>query len=76
MDDLEKKSFEELIQRLEFISSELDNNSVSLEESLKMFEEGIALTKECYLRLNKAEVKVTELKNDLEKSIKIEVQQD
>jgi exodeoxyribonuclease VII small subunit len=76
MDNLEKKSFEELIQRLEFISSELDNNSVSLEESLKMFEEGIALTKECYLRLNKAEVKVTELKNDLEKSIKIEVQQD
>ncbi len=76
MKDLQKKSFEELIERLEIISSELDNNSIGLEESLKMFEEGISLTKECYLRLNKAEVKVTELKNDLERSIKIEVQQD
>jgi exodeoxyribonuclease VII small subunit len=76
MKDLQKQSFEALIERLEEISSQLDNNEAGLEESLKMFEEGIALTKECYSRLNKAEIKVTELKNDLERSIKIEVQQD
>ncbi|HPN39636.1 MAG TPA: exodeoxyribonuclease VII small subunit [Melioribacteraceae bacterium] len=73
---IKEKSFEELIERLEEISSQLDSNNAGLEESLQIFEEGIKLTKECYERLNKAELKVTELKNDLEKSINIEVQQD
>jgi len=72
----EKATFEELLRRLQTISETLDKNDTGLEDSVKLFEEGIQLTKECYARLGAAEVKVTELKNDLEKSIKIDVQQD
>lgn len=76
MENLQEKSFEELLNRVQEISNLLDGDVVDLEESLKLYEEGILLTKECYTRLNKAELKITELKNDLERSIKIEVQQD
>ncbi len=76
MENVQEKSFEELLNRVQEISNLLDGNVVDLEESLKLYEEGIILTKECYSRLNKAELKITELKNDLERSIKIEVQQD
>jgi len=41
-----------------------------LEESIKLYEEGINLAKLCYTTLKDAELKVTELKKQLEQSIK------
>lgn len=64
-----QKSFEESIERLEEISELLESDEVSLEDSIKLYEEGIKLSKYCYSVLDKAELKVTELNNQVEEEI-------
>lgn len=60
-----KNNFEASLKRLEEISKLLENNSLSLDESIKLFSEGTELVKLCKDYLNKAELKITELvKND------------
>ncbi|MGP1544658.1 MAG: exodeoxyribonuclease VII small subunit [Candidatus Fimenecus sp.] len=60
-----KKNFEASLKRLEEISKLLENNSLSLDESIELFSEGTELVKLCKDYLNKAELKITELvKND------------
>lgn len=56
----EKKeiSFEDAIKRLEELVAELENGKAPLGESLKLFEEGIALVAECKNQLDEAEQKV------------------
>jgi exodeoxyribonuclease VII small subunit len=61
-------SFEESLSRLQEISEILENPEVDLEESIKLYEEGIKLSKICYTKLDKAELKVTQLKNELNNS--------
>lgn len=53
-----KKSFETAMNRLEEIVSELEKGHLSLEESLKIFEEGVELTKYCTSKLNEVEKKI------------------
>lgn len=60
------KSFEESLIRLQEISELLESDEVSLEESISLFEEGIILSNSCYEILDKAELKVTELKTQFE----------
>jgi len=55
---LAKKSFEDDFKRLEKVVEKLEQNEISLEESLKLFEEGVKLSRECSLTLDKAEKKV------------------
>ncbi len=57
----EKLSFEEAISRLEEIISNMENNSQSLDEMVKSFEEGQRLVRLCNERLAKIERKVNEL---------------
>jgi len=54
-------SFEEALDRLEKIVSQMESGDLKLEESLKLFEEGIALTKICHQRLDEVEKKVKQL---------------
>lgn len=54
-------TFEFAIQRLEEIVSKLEKNEASLEESMKLFEEGTRLTSFCSKKLKDAEQKITEL---------------
>ena len=56
-----KMSFEESLSRLEEIVSKMENGNTSLEESLKLFEEGNALVVNCSSMLKEAELKVTRL---------------
>lgn len=63
-------SFESSLSRLEEISVQLESGEVGLEESIRLYEEGIALAKTCYSTLKNAELKVTELKKHLEENIK------
>ena len=58
-----KKSvnFEKALAELEKLVEEMEQGNLSLEESLKRFEKGIALTSECQDALQKAELKVQEL---------------
>ncbi len=65
-----ENSFESSLTRLEEISEQLESGDVGLEESIRLYEEGIALAKSCYSTLKNAELKVTELKKQLEENIK------
>ncbi len=51
-------TFEEAIERLEEIMHTLEGGKESLDESLKLYEEGIALLHTCTARLENAEQKV------------------
>jgi len=50
--------FEKNIKRLEEIVHKLEDGELALEESLKLFEEGIKLSRECNTKLSDAEKKV------------------
>ena len=62
-------SFEDSLTRLQQISELLESDDISLEESISLYEEGIKLSKVCYVQLNKAELKVTELKEQFENGL-------
>ncbi|RRC94216.1 exodeoxyribonuclease VII small subunit [Erysipelotrichaceae bacterium OH741_COT-311] len=61
-----KLNFEASMNRLEEIVSLLQNNEVGLENSLKLFEEGLSLIKTLDRDLKKYEDKVSKLINDKE----------
>ena len=54
----EKQSFEEMMQELENIVQKLDNETVSLEESLDLYQRGMKLSPSCETTLKSAEKKV------------------
>ena len=54
-------NFEASLQKLKKIIEKLEGGDVSLEESVKSFEEGIGLVKECQKQLSQAELKVKKL---------------
>tara|TARA_B100002019_G_scaffold190631_1_gene164844 strand:+ start:60 stop:308 length:249 start_codon:yes stop_codon:yes gene_type:complete len=53
-----KINFEESLAELESIVDSLEAGELSLEESLKSFEKGITLTRNCQTALSEAEQKV------------------
>lgn len=57
----EKFDFEKALKRLEEIASALEDTDSGLEKSLKLFEEGIRLTKLCNQKLEESERKITKL---------------
>ncbi len=54
-------AFEPSLARLEEIVQRLENGDPSLEESLKLFEEGVTLSRKCLETLGTAERKVEQL---------------
>lgn len=66
-----KKTFEAALSRLEQITEELENGDLSLDASLKKFDEGIKLADYCNSRLAEARTKVDIL---LEKNGQIEAE--
>jgi len=58
-----KKSvnLEKALSELEKLVEEMEQGNLSLEDSLKRFEKGIALTSDCQQALQSAELKVQEL---------------
>lgn len=54
-----KKSFEEQIEQLEQIVSEIEKGDLNLDESVEKFEEGMKISKECNKMLENAEKKIT-----------------
>ena len=50
--------FEKKLGRLEEIVQKMEKGDLALEDSLKLFEEGVKLTKECQTHLSQAEQKV------------------
>jgi exodeoxyribonuclease VII small subunit len=56
-----QKSFEESLQRLEEIVSELENNDIKLDDMLQLYEEGSELIKICLAKLDDVEKKISVL---------------
>lgn len=58
---MENITFEQAMNRLEEIVSALENNQISLEKSVELFQEGIQLTKLCNDKLDGIENKVAKI---------------
>ena len=56
-----EKNFESALKRLEQISDLLENEETPLEESIKLFEEGIELKEYCEEKLKSAKVKIDKI---------------
>ena len=54
-------NFEEALQKLETIVEDLESGELSLENTLKSFERGIKLARQCQEKLSKAELQVQKL---------------
>ena len=67
----EQPSFEEGLDELEAIVEKLEDGELALEESLKLFEKGVALSESCRKRLEEAETRVEVL---LKKGRKLEAE--
>ena len=61
---MKEKSFEEMMQELEVIAKELESGTLTLDESVQKFEEGMELSKKCSSILENAEKKITMLVKD------------
>ena len=58
------KNFEEMMKDLEQIAKELESGELSLDESVKKFEQGMEISKSCSKILENAEKKITILIKD------------
>jgi len=56
-----KDSFEDCVKKLEEIVGKLEEPEIPLEQSLKLFEEGISIARYCEKKLTEAEGKVEAL---------------
>jgi exodeoxyribonuclease VII small subunit len=57
----ERPSFEEALTKLEAIVEKLDDDDITLEESVQLYEEGLKLSKICSKTLENAELKIEEI---------------
>lgn len=57
-------NFENALEELEELVSSMEDGNLTLEDSLKAFEKGIKLTRECQTALKNAEQKVQVLINE------------
>lgn len=71
---MKKKSFEGALEKLEQITKELEEGDLSLEDSLKYFDEGVKLAEFCSNKLNDAQRKIEILlkKNDTMEPVSFE----
>jgi exodeoxyribonuclease VII small subunit len=53
-----KGDFEKSLARLEEVVKRLENTDLSLDEAMKLFEEGVKLSRECQKQLEEAEGRV------------------
>lgn len=62
--ELEELSFEEAYRALEETVAQLEAGALTLEESLALYERGVALTELCNRRLTAAELRVRQVDGD------------
>ena len=60
----DEMTYEKAVARLEEIVASLEKNDVSLDDALKLFEEGTKLTAYCSEMITKAKQKITETEKD------------
>ncbi|MEJ7849059.1 MAG: exodeoxyribonuclease VII small subunit [Pyrinomonadaceae bacterium] len=67
-----EKTFEASLDDLEKIVKQLEDGDLPLEKSLKLFEDGVKLSRECRERLINAEWRIEVLLQDADGSMKLE----
>lgn len=65
-----KESFENMLEKLETIVDSMDNGEITLEDSMKSYEEGIKLCNKLYKVLKDAEGKIKILEDNKEEDLK------
>ena len=66
-----KKNYEDSVVRLQEIVALLESGECSLDESMKLFEEGTKLVSFCNTSLDKAQTKIKEL-TEIEKGVDLD----
>lgn len=61
-------TLEQAMKRLEKITDEMQSETVTMDKSLKLFEEGTALVTFCNERLQEAQLKITNLTENKEET--------
>lgn len=56
-----EQTFEEMMTELEKVVGKLDEENISLEESIELYQRGIELSSKCETKLKEAEDKVNKL---------------
>lgn len=58
---MQKLNFENSLKKLQEIVLKLESESISLDEALDLFKEGIELTKACQTKLNSVEEQIVKI---------------
>ena len=66
--------FEEAIKKLEETVNKLESGETTLDESMKLFEEGIGLSRTCTKLLSEAQLKVTQLIAESDKEVEFDTE--
>lgn len=61
-----KLTFEQKIAKIDEIIEKLESNSSTLDESVKLYNEGTSLAEECQSELGEARLKITKIGNQKE----------
>jgi exodeoxyribonuclease VII small subunit len=64
MSEKERPGFEKALKRLETIVEKLDDESLSLEKSIELYEEGVMLSKQCSQTLEEAELRIKKVNEE------------
>lgn len=59
-----KQTFEEKIANIDEIISNLESNSATLDDSVKLYNQGMTLTGECQKELETAQLKVSKISSE------------
>ncbi len=73
-DEIKELKFEDGLKKLEELVNQLDDGSLSLEESISYYEIGVKLKSHCEKLLKTAELKILKV-SDKEKIVKEELQE-
>lgn len=57
---------DEKLEQLKIITEKLDDENVTFDEGILLFENGVSIAKECLTTINEAKGKITQIKQDLE----------
>jgi exodeoxyribonuclease VII small subunit len=66
-----ENTFESSLKRLEAIVQHLEDGQVPLSDAVKLYEEGILLSKQCLKQLTDVETKLKKITADLDGSFKL-----
>jgi exodeoxyribonuclease VII small subunit len=58
------ETYEQSIEKLKRIIEKIEDGNTSLDESIRLYEQGAVLVKQCETMLSEAEVKITTLSRD------------